>query len=74
MVNDSLYFNILFGHDYVYVMNVMVSSLFRMIYFPHNGNIVTIDQLASDNHRPNLNLVHNIPWCVPSVQVDFASP
>jgi len=42
--------------------------------FPHNGNIVTTNQLASDNHHPNLNLVQNTPWFVPSVQVDSTPP
>ena len=42
--------------------------------FPHNGNIVTIDQLASDNHHPNSTLLQNAPWFVPSVQVDSTPP
>jgi hypothetical protein len=44
MVIDSpLDFNMLLGRDYVYTMNAVVSSLFRVMCFPHNGNIVTID-------------------------------
>ena len=39
-------FNLLLGHDYTYVMGAVVSSLFRVIYFPHKGRIVTIDQLS----------------------------
>jgi hypothetical protein len=27
-------------------MKVIVSTLFRVVYFPHNGGIVTIDQLS----------------------------
>jgi len=64
----------LLGRDYVYVMNVAVSSLFRVMCFPHNGNIVTIDQLASDNYDPNLTLLQNTPWFVPSVQIDSTLP
>ena len=39
-------FNIPLGHDYVYVMGVLVSSLFRVVCFLHEGRIVTIDQLS----------------------------
>ena len=38
-------FNLLLGRDYVYAMGALVSSLFRVVCFPHNGRIVTIDQL-----------------------------
>jgi len=36
-------FSFLLGHDYVYTMDALVSSLFRVVFFPHNGRIVTID-------------------------------
>ena len=55
-------------------MNVVVSSLFRVMYFTHNGSIVTVDQLAYDNDHPNSNLVQNSPCYVPSIQVDAALP
>jgi hypothetical protein len=41
-----LYFSLLLGRDYVYAMKSLVSTLFRVISFPHNGRIVTIDQLS----------------------------
>ena len=44
------------------------------MYFPHNGIIITVDQLASNNYHPKSNLVQNSPWYVPSVQVDSALP
>jgi hypothetical protein len=43
MVQGPLDFNMLLGHDYVYAMNVVVSMLFWVMHFPHNGSIVTID-------------------------------
>jgi hypothetical protein len=52
---------LLLGRDYVYVMRDFVSTLFRVICFPHNGNIVMIDQLSfidphlMVNHPPSLN-------------------
>ena len=39
-------FNLLLGRDYTYAMGVLVSSLFRVVCFPHEGRIVTIDQLS----------------------------
>ena len=64
----------LIGHDYVYAMNVVVSTLFRLMHFPHNGSIVTINQLASDNHHPNSTLFHTTPLYVPSIRVDSNPP
>jgi hypothetical protein len=74
VVQGPLYFNMLLGHDYVYAMNVVVYTLFRVMYFPHNGSIVTIDQLASDNQHPNSVLVQTTPLYVPSVYVDSTPP
>jgi len=61
VVDSPLDFNMLLGHDYVYAMNVVVSSLFRVMCFPHKGSIVTIDQLAYDNYHPKSNLLQNTP-------------
>jgi hypothetical protein len=36
----------LLWRDYVYAMKSIVSTLFRVISFPHDGRIVTIDQLS----------------------------
>jgi hypothetical protein len=44
------------------------------MHFPHNGSIVTIDQMASDNHHPNSVLVQAAPLYVPSVHVDSTMP
>jgi hypothetical protein len=46
VVQDPLDFALLLGRDYVYAMKAIVSTLFRVIYFPHDGRIVTIDQLS----------------------------
>jgi hypothetical protein len=61
VVQGSLDFNMLLRCDYVYVMNVVVSMLFRVMHFPQNGSIVTIDQLASDNHHPNSPCYFRLP-------------
>ena len=39
-------FSLLLGRDYVYAMGALVSSLFRVVCFPHDGRVVTIDQLS----------------------------
>ena len=46
VVQDPLDFALLLGRDYVYTMKDIVSTLFCVISFPHNGRIVTIDQLS----------------------------
>jgi hypothetical protein len=46
VVQDPLDFTLLIGKDYGYVMKALVFTLFRVISFPHDGRIVTIDQLS----------------------------
>ena len=46
VVPGPLDFNLLLGRDYTYAMGALVSSLFRVACFPHEGRIVTIDQLS----------------------------
>jgi hypothetical protein len=46
VVQDPLDFNLLLGRDYVYSMKAIVSTLFRVIYFSHDGRVMTIDQLS----------------------------
>ena len=41
VVQGPLDFNLLLGRDYVYSMKAVVSTLFRVIHFLHNGNIMT---------------------------------
>jgi hypothetical protein len=74
VVQGPLYFNMLLEHDYVYGMNIVVYMLFQVMHFPHNGIIVTIDQLEYDNHHPNSALVQDAPLYVPSIHVDSTLP
>jgi hypothetical protein len=46
VVQDPLDFTLLLGRDYVYAMKAIVSTLFHVIYFPHDGRVVTVDQLS----------------------------
>jgi hypothetical protein len=46
--------NLLLGHSWTYAMQAMVATIFRVLLFPHEGRIVTIDQLSFS--RPDLDL------------------
>jgi hypothetical protein len=46
VVQDPLDFSLLLGRDYVYAMKSIVSNLFHVISFPHNGWVMTVDQLS----------------------------
>ena len=45
VVNTQLDYNLLLGHSYMYTMRAMASTVFRQMMFPHDGKIITIDQL-----------------------------
>ena len=53
VVQGPLDFNLLLGPDYVYAMKAVVSTLFRVMHFSHDGKIVTIDHLSfvTPDHR-----------------------
>ena len=64
VVQGPLDFNLLLRCDYVYVMGALVSPLFRVMCFPHDGRIMTIDQLSfvSPNLTPNQPTYLNDPY------------
>jgi hypothetical protein len=74
VVPGPLDFNMFLGHDYVYAMKAVVSTLFHVMHFSHNESIVTIDQLSYDNHDPSSTLAQISPLYVPSVRVDSSMP
>ena len=43
VIQGPLDFNLILVCYYIYVMGALVSSLFRVMCFPHEGRIVTID-------------------------------
>jgi len=57
VVPSPLDYNLLLGRDYVYDMGAIVSTLFRVICFPHEGIIVTVDELSF----PGANLASSQP-------------
>jgi len=46
VVLGPLDYNLLLGCDYVYDMGAIVSTLFQVICFPHEGKFVTVSQLS----------------------------
>ena len=55
VVQGPLYFNLLLGRDYLYAMRDVVSTLFQVMYFPHDWKIVTVYQLyfVKPDHHMN---------------------
>ena len=60
------------GRDYVYAMKAIVSTLFHVMSFPHNGNIVTVNQLSFD--ILDLTIDNLTPLIVPYMEVVSTSP
>jgi hypothetical protein len=46
VVDAPLNYNILLGRSWTYVMQAVVATVFRVLLFPHEGQIVTINQLS----------------------------
>ena len=69
VVQGPLDFNLLLGCDYVYAMKAVVSTLFRVMHFPYDGKIMTIDWLSfvTHDHRmiPSNHTVRSC-FCFPS--------
>ena len=64
VVQGPLDYNLLLGRDYIYNMEAIVSTLFQVMCFPHEGKIVTIDQLSfpSPNIAPSQSSSLNGPF------------
>ena len=45
----------------MYSMQAVASSIFRVVCFPHNGKIVTIDQMAFKNPPVNASSKASVP-------------
>jgi hypothetical protein len=53
VVDAPFDYNLLLSRNWTYAMIVVVSSVFHSLCFPHEGNIVTIDQLSFAYYSPN---------------------
>ena len=74
VIEDPLEFNMLLGRDYVYVMQDVVSTLFRVMYFNHGKEIVTINQLDFLDLSPGPTINQVFPLLIPSVSIDSTPP
>ena len=43
VVNMPLDYNLLLGHSWFYPMRAVTSTIYRLVHFPHQGKIVSID-------------------------------
>jgi hypothetical protein len=53
VVDASLDYNILLGRSWNYAMQEVVTIVFWVLLFPHEGWIVTIDQLSFSRPDPS---------------------
>src|SRR5712692_5075373 len=74
VIEDPLDFNMLLGRDYVYAMQAVVSTFFRVMYFNHGEEIVTINQLDFLDPSPDPTRDQVFPLLVPSVSIDTTLP
>jgi hypothetical protein len=61
MVDAPLDYNLLLGCNWTYTMSAIVSTVFYTLCFPHDVNIVTIDQLSFVYASPNASVGPSIP-------------
>jgi hypothetical protein len=57
-------YNLLLGPSWIYSMHAVVSTLFHLLCFPHQGKVVTVDQLTflnSDFRTRNVPFISNTP-------------
>ena len=60
VVDAPLDYNLLLGRSWSYVITAVVSSVFRFIMFPHQGNIVKVDQPSYYSSEPASQIVFNM--------------
>jgi hypothetical protein len=56
-----LNYNLLLGRSWIDVMHAIVSTLFHVLHFPHQGKVITVNQLAFFNSDTRTS---NIPFIV----------
>ena len=61
VVDAPLDYDLLLGKNWFYAMNVVASTVFRTIQFPHLGRIVTIDKLDFCTPDVTISTNNNIP-------------
>ena len=61
VVDAPIDYNLLLDRNWMYSMQAVASSLFRVVCFPFNGNIVTIDQTSFKNPSVSASSRASIP-------------
>ena len=61
VVDAPLDYNLLLGQNWMYSMQAVASSLFRVVCFPFNGKIIMIDQMSFRNPSVNASSGTSIP-------------
>jgi hypothetical protein len=62
--DTPLDYNLLLGRSWINSMRAVVSTLFWIVHFPHQGKVVTVDQLAffnSDTRTSNIPFIAKTP-------------
>jgi hypothetical protein len=65
-------YNLLLGHSWIDSMHIVVSTLFHVVHFPHQGKVVTVDQLSFfnlDTHTGNVPFIAKTPLGYENVDV-----
>jgi hypothetical protein len=62
VVDAPLDYNLLLGTSWFYAMTIIASSVFRCVQFPHQGKIVTVDQLDFCTPDARIPATNNIPF------------
>jgi hypothetical protein len=53
VVDVSLNYNLLLGRIWTYAIQAMVAIIFRVLLFPHEGQIVYIDHVSFSRPNPS---------------------
>ena len=53
LVDAPLEYNLLLGRSLTYAMNVVVTTIFWVLLFPHKGQTMSIDQLSFSLPEPS---------------------
>jgi len=69
VVNTLLDYNRFLGYSWFFMMKVVVSSIFRVLCFPHEGKVVSIDQLSYSTLDSRNNVGMNILFVSSSMSV-----
>ena len=74
VIEVPLDFNMLLGRDYVYAVQAVVSTFFRVMYFTHGEEIVTIDQLDFLDPSPDSTRDQVFPLLILSASIGTIPP